>query len=225
MNPFFTFINSSVGKKLIMSLTGIFLSIFLVEHLAGNLLLIIYDDGGRAFNEYAKFMGGNPIIRFLEIGLISIILLHIVNGIRLWISNRQARGKGYGAYQLAENTTLQARMMKLSAALVLLFLVVHLRKFWVPARFLGEHDIASLVYYTFQQPFYVVFYLVSLIIVGYHLRHGFQSAFQTLGLRTKKYQSLIEFIAVLFWFVVPLGFAIIPLYIYFFMGSTVALAH
>ncbi|NUN69585.1 MAG: succinate dehydrogenase cytochrome b subunit [Bacteroidetes bacterium] len=222
MNPFFSFINSSVGKKLLMSLTGLFLSVFLVEHLAGNLLLL-RSDGGQAFNDYAKFMGSNPIVRILEVGLLGFILLHIVNGIRLWLGNRAARSKGYGTYRLDENTTLQSRMMKLSAALVLLFLVVHLRKFWVPARFLGEHDIASIVYYTFQQPFYVVFYLVALFIVGYHLRHGFQSAFQTLGFRTKKYQMLIEFIAVLFWFVVPLGFAVIPIYIYFFAGSPVAL--
>lgn len=221
MNPFFRFVNSSVGKKLLMSLTGLFLSVFLVEHLAGNLLLL-RSDGGQAFNDYAKFMGGNPIVRILEVGLLGFILLHIVNGIRLWMNNRAARGKGYGAYRLDENTTLQSRMMKLSAALVLLFLVIHLRKFWVPARFLGEHDIASIVYYTFQQPFYVIFYLVALFVVGYHLRHGFQSAFQTLGFRTKKYQALIEFIAVLFWFVVPLGFAVIPIYIYFFSGSPVA---
>lgn len=221
MNPFFSFINSSVGKKLLMSLTGLFLCIFLVEHLAGNLLLL-RSDGGQSFNEYAKFMGGNPIVRILEVGLLGFILLHIVNGIRLWLSNRAARGKGYGAYRLDENTTLQSRMMKLSAALVLFFLVVHLRKFWVPARFLGEHDIASIVYYTFQQPFYVIFYLTALFIVGYHIRHGFQSAFQTIGFRTKRYQMLIEFVAVLFWFVVPLGFAVIPVYIYFFSGSPVA---
>ncbi|MFA6468850.1 MAG: succinate dehydrogenase cytochrome b subunit [Bacteroidota bacterium] len=223
MNPFFRFINSSVGKKLLMSLTGIFLSVFLVEHLAGNLLLL-KQDGGEAFNEYAHFMGGNPIVRILEVGLVGLILLHIFNGARLWLSNRSARGKKYEAYRLDENTTFQARMMKLSAALVFLFLVIHLKKFWIPARFLNEPDIASLVYYTFQQPFYVVFYLVALFIVGYHLRHGFQSAFQTLGFRTKRYQALIEFIAVLFWFVVPIGFAIIPLYIYFFSGSTVAFA-
>jgi succinate dehydrogenase / fumarate reductase cytochrome b subunit len=223
MNPFFKFINSSVGKKVLMSLTGIFLSIFLVEHLAGNLLLL-KNDSGEAFNAYAKFMGGNPIVRTMEIGLLGIILLHIFNGIRLWLENRRARDKKYSAYKLADNTTLQSRMMKLSAALFFLFLVVHMRKFWFHARILEEHDIASLVYYTFRQPFYVIFYLVALAVVGFHLRHGFQSAFQTLGLRTKKYQSLIDFIAVLFWFVIPLGFAFITLYIYFYMGNTVALA-
>lgn len=223
MNPFFRFINSSVGKKLLMSLTGIFLSIFLVEHLAGNLLLL-KDDGGDAFNAYAKFMGGNPIVRIMEVGLLGIILLHIVNGIRLWLENRNARDKKYDTYKLSENTTFEARMMKVSAALVLLFLVVHLRKFWYPVRFQGEHDVASLVYYTFQQPFYVIFYLAALFVVGYHLRHGFQSAFQTLGIRVNAYQTIIEFIAVLFWLAVPIGFAIIPLYIYFFSGNPVAFA-
>ncbi|MFA5833844.1 MAG: succinate dehydrogenase cytochrome b subunit [Bacteroidota bacterium] len=221
MNPFFRFINSSVGKKVLMSLTGIFLSVFLVEHLAGNLLLL-KQDGGQAFNDYAKFMGGNPIVRILEVGLLGFVLLHIINGIRLWLSNRSARDKSYDAYKLDENTTFQSRMMKLSAALVLLFLIIHLRKFWISARFLDEHDIASIVYYTFQQPVYVIFYLFSLFVLGFHLRHGFQSAFQTLGLKTTKYHSLIEFVAVLFWLVVPIGFAIIPIYIYFFSGSPVA---
>ena len=223
MNPFFKFINSSVGKKILMSLTGIFLSIFLVEHLAGNLLLL-KNDNGEAFNAYAKFMGGNPIVRTLEIVLLGIILLHIINGIRLWFENKRARGKKYGAYKLAENTDLQSRMMKLSAVLVLWFLVVHMRTFWFHARILEEHDIASLVYDTFQQPLYVVFYLAALLVVGFHLRHGFQSAFQTLGLRTKKYSSLIDFIAVLFWFVVPLGFAFITIFIYLYKGNSVALA-
>ncbi len=220
MNPFFRFINSSVGKKIVMSLSGLFLSIFLVEHLAGNLLLL-KGDNGEAFNGYAKFMGGNPIVRTMEIGLLGLILLHIVNGIRIWWENRSAREKGYGAYKIQENTTLQSRMMKLSAALVLFFLTVHMRTFWVSARILGEHDIAAIVYAQFQHGVYVLFYLVSLTIVGYHLRHGFQSAFQTLGLRTKKYQSLIEFVSVLFWFVVPAGFAFIVLFIYFTGGSPV----
>jgi len=222
MNPFFKFINSSVGKKVLMSLTGIFLSIFLVEHLAGNLLLL-KNDNGEAFNAYAKFMGGNPIIRTMEIGLLGIVLFHIFNGIRLWLENRRARNKKYSSYKLAENTDLQSRMMKLSAVFFLWFLTVHMRTFWVSARILGEHDIASQVYYTFQQPLYVIFYLFSLVVVGFHLRHGFQSAFQTMGLRTKKYRSFIDFIAVLFWLVIPLGFAYITLFIYFYKGNSVAL--
>lgn len=223
MKAFFTFINSSVGKKILMSLTGIFLCTFLVEHLIGNLLLLA-PDGGQSFDAYAHFMGGNPIIRTLEVGLIILILTHIVNGIRIWLENRRARNKKYAVYKLGDNTTLAARMMSLSAAIVLVFLVIHLSKFWVPARFYNEQSVSSLVYATFRQPFFVVFYLVALVILSYHLRHGFQSAFQTLGLKTKKYSGLIEFIAVLFWLVIPLGFAIIPVYIYFFCGSAVALA-
>jgi succinate dehydrogenase / fumarate reductase cytochrome b subunit len=222
MNAFFTFINSSVGKKLLMSLTGIFLSVFLIVHLAGN-LLVLKSDGGEMFNAYAHFMGGNPLIRTLEIGLFLFILLHIVNGIRIWLQNRKARGKQYDVYKLEENTTLQSRMMAVSASLVLLFLVVHLRKFWVPARFEGEQNMAGLVLTTFRDPFYVVFYVVALAILAYHLRHGFQSAFQTLGWKTKRYSGIIEFVAVLFWLVIPIGFAVIPLYIYFFGGSAVAM--
>lgn len=223
MNSFFTFINSSVGKKLLMSLTGLFLCLFLLEHLIGNLLLL-KGDGGEMYDAYAHFMGGNVLVRFLEIGLMLFILIHILNGTRIWLQNKAARGKKYSVYKLEENTTLQSRMMAVSASLVLLFLVVHLKKFWIPARFLNEESIASLVYATFRDPFYVVFYLAALAILSYHLRHGFQSAFQTLGWKSKTYTGIIEFIAVLFWLVIPVGFAVIPLYIYFYGGSAVAIA-
>ncbi len=224
MNAFFNFINSSVGKKILMSLTGIFMSLFLIEHLIGNLLLLKMD-GGIAFDTYAHFMGGNPLVRTLEIGLLAIFIIHILNGTRIWLYNRRTRDKKYGVYKLSDNTTLQSRMMALSAAFVFLFLTIHLRTFWVPARFLDPESIASLVYSSFHNPVYVGFYIFSLIILSYHLRHGFQSAFQTLGLRTKKYFGIIDFAAVLFWFVIPVGFALIPLIIYFSAGSAVASVH
>ena len=223
MKAFFTFINSSVGKKLIMSLTGIFLCTFLVEHLVGNLLLLA-PDAGVSFDAYAHFMGGNPLVRTLEIGLILLIIIHILNGTRIWYENKRARGKGYAVYKLRENTTFQSRMMALSASLVFLFLVVHMSKFWFHARFLQEENLATLVYSTFHQGGYVIFYVSAQIILSYHLKHGFQSAFQTLGLKTKKYSGLIEFVAVLFWLVIPIFFAAIPLVIYFTRGSAVALS-
>ncbi|KAB2923624.1 MAG: succinate dehydrogenase cytochrome b subunit [Bacteroidetes bacterium] len=221
MNSFFTFINSSVGKKLLMSLTGLFLSLFLIVHLAGN-LLVLRQDGGESFNTYAHFMGGNPLVRTLEIGLFLFIAVHIVNGVRIWWQNRKARGKRYDVYRLDENTTLPSRMMALSASLVLLFLVVHLRKFWVPARFEGEQNMAGLVVTTFQNGWYVLFYLIALVVLGYHLRHGFQSAFQTFGWKTKRYAGLIEFAAAFFWLVIPVLFACIPLYVYLTGGAAVA---
>lgn len=224
MNAFFNFINSSVGKKILTSLTGILMSLFLIEHLIGNLLLLKMD-GGIAFDEYAHFMGGNPIIRTLEVGLLLLFLLHIVNGARIWLYNRRMRIKKYDTYKLSENTTLQSRLMNVSAAFVLVFLIVHLERFWVPARFVHPDSIAALVYATFREPFYVAFYLFSLILLSYHLRHGFQSAFQTLGWRTKKYFGIIDFIAVLFWLVIPLGFALIPLVIYFSAGSALVSVH
>jgi succinate dehydrogenase / fumarate reductase cytochrome b subunit len=224
MNAFFTFINSSVGKKLLMSLTGIFMSLFLIEHLIGNLLLLKFD-GGIAFDAYAHFMGGNPLVRTLEVGLLALFVIHIINGARVWLYNRKARNKKYGVYKLSDNTSFESRMIAITASFVLLFLVVHLQKFWVPVRFLHEESVASMVYSAFRDPLYVAFYVFSLIVLAYHLRHGFQSAFQTLGLRTKKYFGIIDFIAVLFWLVVPVGFAVIPLVIYFSAGSAVASIH
>jgi succinate dehydrogenase / fumarate reductase cytochrome b subunit len=224
MNAFFTFINSSVGRKILMSLTGILMCLFLIEHLIGNLLLLKFD-GGIAFDQYAHFMGGNPIVRTLEVGLLLLFLIHILNGARIWLTNRRKREKKYEEYRLLDNTKLASRMMNVSASFVFLFLVIHLERFWVPARFEDPASIAALVYSTFRQPLYVSFYIFSLILLGYHLRHGFQSAFQTLGWRSSRYIGIIDFIAVLFWLVIPLGFALIPLAIYFAAGSALVSVH
>lgn len=209
------FFTSSVGQKIIMSLTGLFLCSFLVIHFIGNLSLFKSDDG-QSFNNYSHFMSTNPIIRTIEIGLFAGFLYHILQGLILWRKNKNARPQNYDVYELEQNTTLTNRIAVLSGVVILLFLIIHLKTFFVPTRFYGEENVFLNVVESFKNPFYSLFYIVALILLAFHLKHGFQSAFQTLGLRTKKYIFLIELISSIFWLVIPIGFATMPIYFYFF---------
>lgn len=221
------FLASSIGQKLVMSLTGLFLIVFLVIHLIGNLQLL-YDDGGQAFNLYAKFMTSNPVIGTISWGLYFFILLHAVQGMIVWRKNRAARNDRY-AVKSRSTTTFASRNMAWLGIIIFIFLILHMWQFWFQMKFTDTlamveytghqgsvKDLYTIVAYTFNQPIFVAFYVVSMIVVGFHLHQGFQSSFQTLGLGHKKFTSLIKSIGVLYAIIVPLGFAIIPVYFYFF---------
>ncbi len=206
------FYNSSIGQKIVSALTGLFLCTFLVIHLSGNLLLF-KNDGGRAFNEYAGANASNLLIRSLEIVLFAGFLIHIIWGFRIWLLNRRARPQDYVENHPSENTSLFSRVMFLSGSVIFFFLIVHLKSFWVPMRFGGGHEISlyNIVKTAFQNPMYDGFYILSLSFLAYHLRQGFQSAFQTFGLRPR-WRKAIDWVAVIFWLVIPIGFASMPIY-------------
>ncbi len=211
-----SFYQSSVGKKILMSLAGLFLCSFLVIHLTGNLSLF-KNDGGVAFNAYSEFMAHNPIIRSTEIILVAGFLLHMVLGGLLWLKNRAARPEKYSSYKIQDNVSFASRTTMLSGSMILFFLVVHLKTFFYPSRMLGEKDMYKLVVEAFSNPWYDLFYIVALVLLAYHLKHAFQSAFQTLGLRNGKYIVLFDAVAVIFWLLIPIGFASMP--IYFFLST------
>ncbi|MDE3058361.1 MAG: succinate dehydrogenase cytochrome b subunit [Bacteroidota bacterium] len=206
---------SSVGKKFVVALTGLFLCTFLVEHLAGNFLLFV-NDGGASFNEYSETLSHNVIIRTIEIVLFLAFFFHILTATTLWWRNRKARPDSYAQNQKSANSTLASRISFLTGSIVFIFLVIHLRTFFVPSRFFPSENpsMYTLVVFAFSNGWYCLFYLVALVLLGYHLRHGFQSAFQTFGIRGKNYQSLIEWIGVIFWLLIPLGFATMPIYFF-----------
>jgi len=229
MNWFSSFIVSSIGQKLIMALTGLFLILFLVVHLAGNLQLL-QGDNGQAFNIYADFMTTNPLIKTVSWGLYAFILLHAIQGLMLALKNRRARGAKRYAVQTTSNTSFASRNMALMGTLILFFLGVHMGDFWYKMKFTDQvpfvfydgedyKDLYSKVAATFSEPWYIVIYVISMIVLGIHLWHGFQSAFQTLGLRHRKYTPLIEWIGKAFAVIVPLLYAIIPLFFYFFINK------
>ncbi len=208
-----SWLHTAVGRKVVMALTGLFLMSFLVVHLAGNLLLL-RNDGGAAFNAYAEFMSTNPFIRVLEILLFAGFVLHIYQGLYFIWREKKSRPIGYARNAAHANTTLFARSMRISALVILLFLVVHLRHFFVEHRFLGSsltmYDSCKLA---FENPYYTLFYVASSVLLAFHLAHGFYSSFQTLGLvMNHRIERLVKVVGAAFAFLVPLGFAVIPLY-------------
>ncbi|MBM4256097.1 MAG: succinate dehydrogenase cytochrome b subunit [Deltaproteobacteria bacterium] len=207
--------SSSIGRKLIMAVTGVFLCSFLVVHLAGNLLLF-RDDGGVAFTAYARFMASNLLIRVLEIGLVGGFLFHIVDAAVLSKANRNARPVRYATERPKGGGSWISRHMGITGSVIFLFLVVHLRTFFVEHRILGaDASLYDLIRAAFANPLYVGLYVTAMVLLAFHLYHGFHSAFCTLGVTRRRYTTLITAFGVLFSIGVPAGFASIPLYFYF----------
>lgn len=216
MNKFSQFLHSSLGNKLLMSFTGLFLVLFLVVHLIGNLQLLI-PDGGEAFNAYVHIMEKNILIKVIAYALYAGILLHTYKGIDITIRNRKSRGAQKYAVKAKSDTTWASRNMALLGSLIFFFIGIHMSNFWYKFKF-GSHDVSesyTMVDVSFSQPLIVVFYAAAQIVLAYHLLHGFQSAFQTLGLRDGNYTRLIKNIGTGFAIILPLLFAIIPILMYF----------
>lgn len=206
-----------------MALTGLFLCTFLIVHLIGNLQLF-KGDGGQAFNEYTYFMTHNPLIKTVSYLLYASILLHAFMAFVLTRHNQAARPVKYAFSKPEENSAWASRNMGLLGTVVLLFLIIHMRTFWyemhfgsVPIVQYDGHaykDLYTVVKEAFSQWWYVLLYVVCMIALGYHLSHGFKSAFQSLGWRHPKYTPLVQTIGkVVFAIVIPLLFASMPVYI------------
>lgn len=251
-------LSSSIGKKLVMALTGLFLCSFLIVHMSGNLQLFKQDDG-LAFNVYAVFMTTNPLIKTISYGLYAFIILHAIEGLYLAYQNRQARGsQRYVVSNGKANSSWFSRSMALLGTILLVFIVVHMSNFWFEYKFgyvpytqyeqnlvtgevasapfegqinnkLEEYvreesntrvvivkDLYRSVMEGFKNPILVLFYVLSMFAVSFHLVHGFKSAFQTLGINHSKYNPLLNFLGVgVFGIIIPIGFALMPLYFFF----------
>ncbi len=214
MTTLISLLTSSVGRKVLMGLSGFFLCSFLIVHLYINLFLLA-QDGGKTFDTYAEFMATYPLIRPLEIVLFLGFLFHAVLGIVLWLMNRRARPVRYKVSRASETSALSSRIMWVTGGVVTAFLIVHVNGFFVQSRFFPDgRTMYEVVAEAFGNPWIVGFYLVALVFLGYHLKHGFQSAFQTFGLRVGRYERWIEAIGVVFWLLIPLAFAAMPVYFY-----------
>jgi succinate dehydrogenase / fumarate reductase cytochrome b subunit len=222
MNWFTAFFSSTIGRKLVMALTGLFLILFLVVHLAGNLQLLHHDEG-RAFNIYAQFMTSNPLIKTISIVNYAFIIIHIVWAIILTARNRSARG--VQGYAVSNNTsTIASRNMGFLGTIIFIFLVIHLKGFWAEMHWGGiptkdydgvaTKDLYATVALAYSNIYYVLVYVVSMFFLAFHLYHGFGSAFQTLGLNHVKYNGVIKFVGVAFSIIVPGLFALIPIVMY-----------
>lgn len=207
---------SSIGKKLVMAITGLGLTLFLFGHLAGNLLLL-KQDGGLAFNEYAAFMKASPIIWVSEVIIFSAFIVHIIWAIRLMIANRKARPVGYKRNQGSANSTFYSRFMAVSGTILLLFLILHLWSFFFKHKILNLEpgvDLYTAVIIAFSNPLYTGFYVLAMVILAFHLAHGIQSATQTLGLQVNpKVARTVQGIGYSLAVLVPAAFAMVPIYI------------
>src|SRR5690554_274986 len=282
-------LKSSLGKKYWMAFTGLFLCVFLVGHLAGNLQLIFGTD--LQFNQYAYFMTSNPAVKILSYLTYFSILFHAVDGILLTIQNRKARPEGYVKNNAAANTTWQSRNMAVLGTLLLVFIATHMMNFWAKMHFSvmplqhqntviqpmagveldakvfntttgdmiyfvdeeeqtvyfhktegeveirnntdfyakgtdlkiaqGYKDLYKITIDFFKDPQYglafTIFYVFSMAVLAFHLLHGFASAFQSMGANNPKYNGFIKGFGKSFAIIVPLLFAIIPIYIRFFL--------
>jgi succinate dehydrogenase / fumarate reductase cytochrome b subunit len=211
---------SSIGKKWVMALTGIFLITFLLIHASIN-ACIWANDGGVMFRQAAHFFGGTVIIRIIEIGLIAGFLIHIIQGYVLAFGNKAKRKKGYAVPMGNRGSTWYSRSMGLLGTLILIFLIIHLAHFWVPNRsnqgwLLGEEiDLYARMRDTFKVEWIVIVYILGCISLAYHLMHGFQSSFRTIGVSNPKYLALLNAIGVGFSLIIPFVFIMMPLSFYF----------
>jgi succinate dehydrogenase / fumarate reductase cytochrome b subunit len=222
MSWFRIMMTSTIGKKIVMSLTGLFLCTFLVVHLSINLLSLL-PDRGQLFNKAADFMATNIVIKALEYVLFAGLIIHILQSLLVTRQNQKARPTKYAVSAAAQNSRWYSRSMGLLGSLVLFFLIIHLRNFWVESRFIGLPDDAngypnmySEMVEVFSIPLYDALYILGVLALGYHVLHGFQSAWRSLGIMHKKYTPVLVGIGVAFSFIVVVGFAIIPVYFFIF---------
>lgn len=223
MGRIFKFANSSIGKKINMAVTGSFLIIFLIVHLIGNITLFF---GAEIFNSYVTTLDVvKPLIRVIEVVLLAAFLLHIYNGSKLWMENKRARGTTYKVNSSSENSTFFSRTMFLTGSIVLIFLISHLAtffwrfNFYDPMAFADQHQYFDIVVHFFSFWWYVALYVIAMVLLGFHLNHGFQSAFQTFGWNHKKYFSIIQKIGTAYAIFMAAGFASMPIYFFFFYGG------
>jgi len=214
------FLNSSLGRKVVMALTGLFLCVFLIEHLYGNLLLYA-NDGGQAFVEYSHDAVHSILIRSIEVILFIAIVLHVMQAAMLTRQNAKARPVKYAVSKVNETSNWFSRNMGLTGSFILFFIVVHLYHFFVPYRITGtvgmdgQLNVAEAVKEGLQNPYYAAFYFFSVCLLSFHLNHGFQSAFQTLGMNNKKYAPVLKMAGTGFALLVLVGFGSFPILYYF----------
>ncbi len=209
MNWITNTMGASIGKKLMMALTGMGFMIFLTAHLIGNLNIYIGKDAFNAYAEGLQKLG--PVLKIFEAGLIFFAVVHILTGSWLFYQNWQARPQRYQVNKSGGGRTIGSSTMPYTGFVILLFVIMHLFNF----TFVDKTNITvfDIVLRKFSNPFYVFVYIAAMVIVAIHVSHGFWSAFQSLGLNHSKYMPLIMVLSIVFAVVVGIGFGFLPIYI------------
>lgn len=221
MNWFFKVLSSSIGKKFVMGITGLLLCGFLVVHLAGNLLLFA-NDGGKTFNLYAETIHSKQqLVYIAEAGLLALFLAHIYLAFTTNRENRIARRESYAVkvnkYEGRPSPIAADTWMFVSGAVILAFVLLHLVDIRLEKRFDLEYPADAgkfgIVVAVLQNPISRAVYIVGSIFLGFHLLHGFTSAFQSLGMNHPKYNKMIKIVGAIFAIVIGLGFASLPIFV------------
>lgn len=202
-------LGSSIGKKLMMAITGLGFIGFLTVHLFGN--LTIYG-GGDAFNAYAESLHSlGVLITVFNIGLIALAVVHILTGLFLFIQNWKARPIRYEMDNSAGGRTWSSQTMPYTGLIILAFVILHLINFTFIDK--TNTSIFEIVSSAFANPLYVIIYILAVIVVALHVRHGFWSAFQTIGANHPRYMPAIMTLSILFALIVGFGFGLLPVYL------------
>ena len=219
LSRFTRYFSSSVGTKLLIGITGLLLFLYLILHLAGNALIFA---GPEIFNEYAHRLISNPFIIPIEIALLLVFVIHVFKAGRMWIANRAARPVPYRKKVYAGHTSrksLASSTMIVSGLILLLFVIVHVNQFKFGSYYqtvadATVRDLHRTEIEVFRQPLWVAFYVVCMVLVGMHLRHGIASGFQSLGLDHPLYTRRLTRWGIVLAIVIAGGFAAIPLWVY-----------
>ncbi|MCU0435074.1 MAG: succinate dehydrogenase cytochrome b subunit [Bacteroidia bacterium] len=217
------FLTSSLGKKTVMALSGLFLCLFLLEHLYTNVHLF-FGDGGKEFNEASHSMVHSILIRIIEVVLFLAIVVHVAQALLLTKENSDARPVKYAVDGTSKTSDWFSRNMLLTGSIIFFFIVVHLYNFFVPYRVTGHvvgpeeamatggETLAMEVAEALSNPIYAIIYLISVLLLAFHLNHGFQSAFQTLGINNQKYSKVWKMASVGFAVLIGVGFGAFPIF-------------
>ncbi len=213
--------STSIGKKILVGATGLFLIIFLIVHCYVN-AMVFWHDNGKHFTDAAAFMGGNVAVRIVEVGLFAGFAVHIIFGLMLWSQNSKRRSVKYEVSAGNKTSKWYSRSMGLLGTLILLFLILHLYHFWAPNRYgqafdpaWTDGDLYQKMLITFTPIWVVVVYLLGCFSLAWHLMHGVYSSMQTFGLATYRYKGLIKSFGIGFAIIVPLIFASMPVYLHY----------
>ncbi len=209
MNWFIETFRTSVGKKLLMAVTGLGFIGFVIVHLAGNLTLFA---GHEAFNAYvAKLHEFEALIVVAEIGLLTMAVIHVSTGLLLFLANRAARSVRYAVKKSGGGRTIGSATMPYTGLIIFFFVILHLSNFSFADT--TDRTMYDVIAATFSSWFYVIIYVAAVIAVAVHVRHGFWSLFQTLGLNHEKYMPALRGLAIGLAVIVGVGFGLIPIYI------------
>ena len=207
INKSISIFNTTIGKKLLVASTGLMVCLFLVFHLINNLIIFT---GQENFNQLVAALEKiKPLIRIMEILLVIIFFTHIYNSLLLTIESRRSRNDSYIKLS-SSSSTIYSRTMFFSGSILFIFIVTHLSTIWFNFQNIDDHDkyyyLVTESVYGFGNIFITILYLLSMILLGFHLRHGFQSAFKTLGVQNSKFDKILNVLSIFFWFLIPLGF-------------------